>query len=103
MRWFTFSYFNFKNLPEDAYEKKYNEAYQNNKKDYFRYLIHWNWNIPHIPFEGIEIGHIWDRSYIVFCGTDNLYWLHFRISPRYDQKGKWKLKISKNTNDHCCC
>lgn len=103
MKWFRFSTYNIKNIPEDDYAKVYNEAYQKNKKDYFKFLIHWNWFVPHIPFEGIEFAHEWNRTHLVFCGADNLYWLQLRDSPRWDEKAKWKIRIFKTHNDHCSC
>lgn len=102
-KWFRFSYFNIKNLPEDSYDKEYNEVYQNNKKDYFKVIIKWLWEVPHIPFEGIEFVHMWNQTNLVFSGTDNNYWLMLRESNRYDQKGKWCFKVFKTSNDHCSC
>ena len=103
MKWFRFSTYNIKKRPEDAYEKQYNEAYQKNKKDYFKYLIHWKWFVPHIPFEGIEFAHVWNGTHLVFSGTKNNYWIIFRDSPRWDEKAKWKFRMFKCPNDHCGC
>ena len=103
LKWFSFSWYNIKNEAEDSYAKTYNEVYQANKKEYFKIIVHWNWFVPHIPFEGIEFCHQWNGSHLVFCGTDNLYWVIFRESPRYDERGKWKFKLMKTPNDHCKC
>lgn len=101
MSWFKFSYYNIKNEPEDNYVKAYNEAYQNNKNDYFKIVIHWLWFVPHISFEGVEFAHQWNKTQLVFSGTKNNYWILLRDSDSYKERGKWKLRIFKSTNDHC--
>lgn len=102
-KWFSFTWYNIRKKAEDSYDKTYNEVYQKNKADYFKIIIHWNWDVPHIPFEGVEFAHIWNRTHLVFKGTDNLYWIQFRDSPRYDERGKWHFKLMKSPNDHCSC
>lgn len=101
-KWFSFTWYNIRKKAEDSYDKEYNEVYQKNKDEYFKIIMHWNWSVPHIPFEGVEFIHMWNRTHIVFKGTDNLYWIQFRDSQRYDERGKWHFKLMKSTNDHCC-
>lgn len=60
-------------------------------------IIHWYWCVPHIPFENIEYAKTSKIHQLVFCGTDNLYWLFNK-----DYKGKYKF-FSKTNNDHCKC
>lgn len=103
MSWFKFSKYDFKKEPEDSYPKMYNEAYKLHKDEYFKRIYHWNWFVPHVPFEGIEFVHEWQSTHIVFCGTENLYWIFFRQSPRWDERGKWKFKLMKCSNDHTSC
>lgn len=102
-KWFSFSYYNIKNKPEDSYDKEYNEVYQTNKDKYFKIVINWWWNVPHIPFEGINFAHMWNVTQLVFSGTKNNYWLILRDSPRYSEKAKWKIRMFKSTNDHVGC
>ena len=101
MKWFNLTYYNIKNEPEDSYAKMYNTVYQENKKDYFKIIIKWWWSVPHIPFEGVFFIHTWRDTCITFSGTKNNYWIQFRDSPSYNQKGKWKFRIFKNENHHC--
>ena len=100
-KWFSFSWYNIRKQAEDSYDKTYNEVYQKNKADYFKIVANWNWDIPHIPFEGISFIHSWNRTDLVFMGADNLYWVILRESPRYDERAKWHFKLMKTHNDHC--
>lgn len=76
-KWFTFS------------------IYQN--KDDGKFIIHWNWSVPHIPLEEIEYSKTPDRHQLVFCGTHNLYWVFFKS---WEGKYKW---FRKTRNDHTNC
>jgi len=60
-------------------------------------IIHWNWNISFIPFEGIEYSKTPNFHQLVFCGTDNLYWVFSKT-----WQGKYKF-FYKSTNDHTSC
>ena len=66
-------------------------------KEKKRLVIHWNWHVPNIPFESIEYSKSPNIHQLVFCGTDNLYWVFNKT-----WEGKYKF-FHKTTNDHCCC
>ena len=66
-------------------------------KEEQKFIMHWWWNIPKIPFEDIEYAKTKIQHQLVFCGKDNLYWIFSRIN-----KGKYKF-FYKTTNDHCSC
>ena len=103
MKWFRCTWYNIRKQPENSFEKKYNKVYQQNKEKYFKKIFHWNWSVPHINFEGIEFVHCWERTHLVFSGAKNLYWIIFRDSSNYGERGKFKLKAFKTSNDHCSC
>ena len=92
------SWFDLKNLPEDAYLKKYNQFYQENPKSYFRKIFTILWK-----GYGLEIDHLWDHSDIIWQTPKNLYWIIFRDSLSPDKKGKWCFRVMKNPNDGTCC
>jgi len=70
-------------------------VYRNKEKK--KLVIHWNWNVPHIQLETIEYAKSPNMHQLVFCGTDNLYWVFGK-----DWSGKYKF-FFKKTNDHCTC
>lgn len=103
MKWFKFSYYNIKNKPEASYDKEFNEAYQEHKNDYFKIVVKWLWSVPYVPFEGIEFAHMWNKTQLVFSGKKNNYWLMLRDSESYKERGKWKIRMFRETNDHTSC
>jgi len=74
-KWFNFSVY------KDKEEKKF--------------IIHWWWNVPHIPFEGIEYAKTPRCHQLLFLGTDNIYWVFCKTL-----EGKYKF-FYKDKNDHC--
>lgn len=66
-------------------------------KEEKKLFIHWFWNIPYIPLEHIEYAKSPNMHQLVFCGTDNLYWVFNKT-----WEGKYKF-FHKTTNDHCTC
>ena len=96
------SWYNFKNEPEDDYNKKYNDVYQNLKKNglgskYFKYIFK-------IMFGnyGLEVVHIWNNSNIIWLTKKNLYLFIWRESSNYKEYGKLKFRCFKYTNTGDC-
>lgn len=97
------SWFNFKNLDEDNYSKKYNIVYQKLKenglgKNYFKYIFKFMYKEY-----GIEFVHSWNKSNIIWSTHKNLYWFMWRDSNLYNEYGKWKLRLFKDTNTGDSC
>lgn len=94
----SISWYNFKNELDDSYAKTFNEAYKNNPDKYFKKVFHLMWKEY-----GIEYVHMWNTSHLLWQTPKNIYWFKFRVSDRFDKKGKWKFKVMKTTNDHVSC
>lgn len=67
-------------------------------KEEQKFIIHWWWNVPKIPFEGVEYSKTKRQHQLVFCGKNNLYWVFSKSYP----EGKYKF-FTKTTNDHVSC
>lgn len=65
-------------------------------KEEQKFIVHWWWNVPKIPFESIEYSKTQRQHQLVFCGRDNLYWVF------YKNEGKYKF-FKRTINDHCSC
>lgn len=101
-KWYI-SWYNFQNLDEDDYSKKYNDVYQELKekgigRKYFKYIFKFEYNNC-----GIEFVHSWDSSHMVWITKKNLYWFIWRDSNLYREYGKWKLRCFKSSNDGVSC
>lgn len=94
----SISWYNFKNELDDSYAKTFNEAYKNNPDKYFKKVFHFLWK-----GYGVEFAHIWNNSHILWQTPKNIYWLIFRSSSCYNEKGKWCFKLMKSVNDNTCC
>lgn len=92
------SWYNIKNEPIDEYPQKYNKIYQENPKEYFKKIFK-----IYICDYGIEFTHMWSGSHIVFETPSHLYWLKFRTSENYAEKGHFKLSFSRTLNTGDCC
>lgn len=92
------SWYNFRNLPEDDYSKKYNDVYQNMKKfgiesEFYKYIL----KIKYKGY-GLEAVHIFNSGTRLIWHTKKyLYWLILR------EGGKWTLKFTKSKNTGDCC
>lgn len=105
-RHFRFSWYNIKKLSEDDYDKKYNEAYQSNKKTYFKKVLHIGWLVDlnnGDSYYGLEWANTWTYTRLLWETPKHIYWIIFRDSYFFDRKGKWKFKIMKTENDHISC
>lgn len=51
----------------------------------------------------LNFTHTFNQTFLCIETPINRYWLMLRDSPRYDIKGKYKIKIFKSINDHCYC
>lgn len=97
------SWFNFKNLDEDDYRKKYNDVYQSMKEKgigdkYFKYIFKFMYKEY-----GIVFVHSWNISNIIWSAPKNLYWFIWRDSNFYSEYGRWKLRCFKSSNDGVGC
>lgn len=78
-------------------QKRFTFSIYNHLKDNGKFIIYWNWSVPHIPFEGVEYAKTPKMHQLVFSGTDNLYWVFVK-----SWKGKYEW-FKKTPNDHTQC
>lgn len=97
------SWFNFKNVPEDDYIKKFNRTYQDMKSygigwEYFRYIFK-------LKFDeiGLEVVHEWDSSHIIWFTKKYAYWFIWRDSSNCNKRGRLKFRCFKDINDGTEC
>ena len=86
------------NIKKDKNSYSSCKVFKETPELYFKKIFHFRWKEY-----GVEFAHIWNNSHILWQTPKNIYWLIFRSSSRYEEKGKWCFKLMKSVNDHTYC